>query len=431
MRSGARRLALLTATAVVGLGIYLGAMLSVEGQAAGTGITTRGPLVAVFHRSANAPAMLARLDPLSLRPVSPEVHVGEYHHAWAISPDGSHVALARGGQGLGIQIVDIEAMQLDREIQTGIAAEALGWLAPSLLVAGLQRGGTVLVDPLTGRILRRWPRFSFPDAFARVQSGFVMLLPRFRKAGPGLPLTRVAGSPRLVFVDTRGSLRSITLERIRLGVRFRSSRYYVDRAALAVDPERERAYVFAANAPVARVDLRTMRISYHRVDALYLRPGELQGTEPEPKSEVLGRERNALWLPNGRVLVSGGDFVTARNGRKVRFFPAGVTLIDTRSWRSRTFDRSAAGAAFATGRLLVYEPARYAGTGRGLRAYSLGGREPLDLLKRARVLDVQVASDWAYVRTLTAVYVVDVPMERVVRRIVPPVDLVDVITQPS
>jgi hypothetical protein len=359
------------------------------------------------------------------------VEVGEYHDEWALSPDASQVALARGGQGLGIQIIDLEAMELDREIQTGIAAEALGWLAPRLLVAGLQRGGIVLVDPLTGKILRRWPGFSFPDASARVRSGLVMLLPRFRKSRPGLPLTRVAGAPRLVVVDSHGALRSVTLERIRLGVRFTSSLYYMDRAALAVDASREQAYVFAADAPVAQVDLRTMRVSYHRVEPLFLHPGELQGSEPRPKSAVLGRERSALWLPNGRVLVSGRDFVTSGNGRGVLVVPAGATLIDTRSWRSRTLDRRAGGAAFTTGRLLVYEPARYAGAGAGLRGYSLGGREMFDLVTRARVLDVQVATDRAYVRTLRAVYVVDVPLGKVVRKVVPPVDLVDVITQPS
>lgn len=438
MGQSVRRAVLLSAAAaVVGLGSYFGAVRPVvEGHAARSSrmaMEARKPLLGVVHLSlsANSPAILARLDPLSLRPVSPQVEVGEYHDAWALSPDASQVALARGGQGLGIQVIDLEALQLDREIETGIAAEALGWLAPRLLVAGLQRGGTVLVDPLTGRILRRWPGFSFPDASAHARNGLVMLLPRLRKSRPGLPLTRVAGAPRLVVVNTRGRLRSVILKLVRLGVRVRNGMYYMDRAALAVDPVRAQAYVFAADAPVTQVDLRTMRVSYHRLEPLFLRPGKLQGSEARPKDAVLSRERSVLWLGNGQVLVSGRDFVNPRRGVEALFVPAGAMLVDTRSWRWRTLDRSAGGAAFTSGRLVVYEPAWYPGAGPGLRGYALGGRKVFDLLRRARVLDVQVATDWAYVRTLRAVYVVDVSLGRVVRKIVPPVDLVDVIAQPS
>jgi hypothetical protein len=395
------------------------------------------PLLGLLQAAKNTSVSLARLDPRSLRPVSRQVEVGEYHDTWSLSPDASQLALgvssgesvltpSRRLRGrIGIYIVDLRAMELVQEIETGIAAEALGWLAPRRLVAGLQRGGTVLVDPLTGRILRRWPGFSFPDLSARIGNALVMLF-------PDLPLTTVArATPRLAVVDAQSRLRSVKLKRIQLAVRSRNGTYYMDRAGLAVDPARARAYVFAADAPVAQVDLRTMRVSYHRFDPLFLRPGELQGSEARPKNAVLSRERRALWLGNGHVVVFGRDLVAAR-GRREALIPAGAALVNTAKWKWRTLDRSATGAAFVAGRLVVYGPGWYpAAAGAGLRAYTLGGRRTFHLLKGKRVFDVQVAADLAYVRTPSAVYVVDVRHGKVVNKIVPPRDLVDVIVGSS
>jgi hypothetical protein len=390
------------------------------------------PLLGLLQ-AANSSVSLARLDPLSLRPVSRRVEVGEYHDTWSLSPDASQLALgvssgesvltpSRRLRGrIGIYIVDLGRMRLVQEIQTGIAAEALGWLSRRRLVAGLQRGGTVVVDPVTGRILRRWPRFSFPDLSARVGDALVML---FRD----LPLMTVAsGNPRLAVVDAQGRLRSVKLERIRLAVRSRNrAYYYTDRTGLAVDSRRARAYVFAADAPVADVDLRTMRVSYRRLDPLSLRPGELQGSKARPKNAVLLRERRALWLGDGRVVIFGRDLVTAP-GRKEALIPAGAVFVNTATWKWRVLDRNATGATFAAGRVIVFGPGRDPAPGIGLRAYTLSGRRTSYLLKGKRVFDVQVANGLAYVRTPSAVYVVDTSSGRMARKIVPPLDLRDVI----
>jgi hypothetical protein len=64
---------------------------------------------------------------------------------------------------------------------------------------------------------------------------------------------------------------------------------------------------------------------------------------------------------------------------------------------------------------------------RGLRAYTIEGREAFHLLDGEQVWDVQAAAHLAYVRTGSAVHVVDVRSGKVVSEIVPPVELVDVI----
>jgi hypothetical protein len=420
-----RRLALLSAA--------VAAVIGHAAEPSGIATTTSSKPFLGLVQAPNSSVSLARLNPLSLRRVSPQLDVGEYHDTWSLSPDASQLALGvssgesvlnpsrRLRRRIGIYIVDLQALKLVQEVETGIAAEALGWVARRRLVAGLQRGGTVLVDPLTGRILRRWPGFSFPDVSARVGNALVMLF-------PDLPLTTAASAtPRLAVVDAQGRLRSVKLRRIQLAVRSRHGTYYMDRAGLAIDPTRARAYVFAADAPAAQVDLHTMRVSYHRLDPLFLRPGELQGSEARPKNAVLSRERRAVWVGDRYVVVFGRDVVTGR-GRSEALIPAGAALVNTATWKWRTLDRSATGAAFVAGRVVVYGPGWYpAAAGIGLRAYALSGGRTFYIFKGKRVFDVQVAADLAYVRTPSAVHVVDVRSGKVVNKVAPPRDLVDVI----
>jgi hypothetical protein len=383
----------------------------------------REPFMGILHATANSPAVLARFDPLSLSPVSRQVEVGEYHDAWSLSPDGSQLALARGGQGIGIAIVDLASMKLVRQAHTGIAAEALAWLAPHRLVAGLQRGGTVIVDPRTGRIMRRWPGFSFPDAAVPTRGGLVMLLPRLRRSASHLPLTRVAGAPRLAVVEARGRLRSVTLERIRLAVGSSGGVYYEDRAGLAVDRARARAYVAAAGAPVAEVDLRTMRVSYHL---------ELPGPDVEGK-DAPARQRHALWLAGGRIAVFGRELAGA-DGRNLTAKPAGVTLIDTNDWSACMLDQRASRAAVAADRLLIYGPGPPVSrddAGVGLRGYVVGRGEAFRLFEGEQVWNVEVAADHAYVQTANAVHVVGLRSGKVFATIARPLEVADVITGTS
>jgi len=373
--------------------------------------------------------ILARLDPLSLEPVSRQLQLGEYHNAWSLSPDGTQLALGISAPGesgrIGIVIVDPEEMKVVREIETGGAAEALAWLAPRVLVGALVRDGTVLVDPLSGEILRRWPSFSFPETSAPIRDGLVMLFRRpVRSSSEG----RATAAARLAIVDARGRLRSVVLERIQLSARYADGVYYADDAGLAVDPVRERAYVFAADAPVADIDLRTLSVSYHRVEALFLSPGELAGTDVQP-DDVGARNRHALWLGDGRALVFGSELVPA--GREnFESIAAGAIVVDTATWSSCTLDATAGAAAVVAKRLLVYGPPSRELPGAGLRAYTLQGRKTFHLLDKEQVWNVQAAADRAYVRTRRAAYVVDVTSGKVVGKVVPPRDLVDAVVEP-
>lgn len=414
-----RRLALLSAVALASLVASTGSGLApAGGPRAALHNRTEAPvesLLGILAPPNGAASTLVRLDPLSLARLSKRVPVGEYHDAWSPSPDRSQLALgisapsipAAGHRRVGIRIVDLRRMRVVRDVETGIAATALGWLTPRRLVAALLSGGIVLVDPATGRTLRRWPLASVPGASARTRQCLLVLLPD--------PI-----ATRLALIDGGGRLRLISLAQIRIEVRETSIGLLSERAGLAVDTARERAYVFAGDAPVAEVDLRTMQVRYRELQSLH--PGARRGL-------VGAGTRDALWLGNGLVAVSGLDLAPTPAG-KVTFRPAGVTLVDTASWSTRTIDAEASAAAFAAGRILAYAarpPGSRTAPFTGLRAYTLEGRELFRLFQEEQVWSVRAAAGHAYVRTPQALRVIELGSETVVRDVQPAPELYDVI----
>lgn len=368
-------------------------------------------------------AVLARRDPLSLQPVSPQVPIDEYHDAWSLSPDGSQVALAVSAPGregrIGVLLVDLDTMKVVRGIETGIAAEALGWLAPRVLIAALQRGGTVRIDPVTGTTTNRWPDFSFPDESARTRDSLVML------AGPDADPSPGGAPALLAVVDARDGLRSVVLEPIRLRVRVAYGTVYRDRAGLAVDPERKRAYVFAAGAPVAEVDLSTLHVTYHPEPS----------TEVRRRPDVLVQERDAFWLGDRQVLVVGQDILRPKSDQPERdeavvdSTAAGASLVNTADWGSCVLDAQADGATSVTpGLLLVYSEAQ---SGIGLRAYTIAGHRTFHLFDGEQMLDLDVADGRAYIQTDRARRVVDTTTGEVLSTIVANPQITDLIAVSS
>lgn len=383
---------------VRGEGVSAGAQQGV----AGVGASPADRLLGVIARPGGAGWVLARLDPRSLRPRGRRVVAGEYHRAWSFSPDRSQVALgvsrpAPGGR-VGVRIVDVDRMRVRADVVTGIAAEALAWLAPDRLVAVLQSGEVVVIDPALGEVVRRWDlsaraRFYFPTS-AQAQGMLVAVL-----AGSGRP--RPA---RLVVVDGDGRLRSTRLRRVRVGDRRIGNGPILSQSAgLALDPAGNRAFVSGAKGRVAVVDLDTMRVRYRRVRG----PAGTGGAG----GRVLLGDRRALWLGRGRLALVGRDYVRTRRGRIARV-PSGVQVVDTRRWTARTIAGRASAARIAAGRLLAYQPSQTM-VGAGLGIHTRTGRQ-LHHLLGTRALDVQAAGRRAYAIGQRTVRVVDVRSGKVV-----------------
>lgn len=89
----------------------------------------------------------------------------------------------------------------------GIVAESVGWIAPDRLVAYLQSGEVVVVDPLSGQELARQALGATNCPVSAVApAGFVMLI-------------AVGGAARLVLIDAAGRVQTRELREIAAGPR--------------------------------------------------------------------------------------------------------------------------------------------------------------------------------------------------------------------
>src|SRR5439155_20297437 len=149
------------------------------------------------------------------------------------------------------------------------------------LVAVLQYGGFVLVDPRTGKITHRWPlpitanvSAASPDALIAVFYG--------------------ADGPRLATInDSR--LQSMTLQGISVGTTASGG----DRPGLVLDPSERIAFVIDGSGRIARVDLKAMTVEYHEISSL--RP--IDSTGPRVS------QRYGLQISADKLAVVGQDLI--------------------------------------------------------------------------------------------------------------------------
>jgi hypothetical protein len=316
-------------------------------------------------------------------------------------------------------------MEIQHYVQAGIAAEALAWLRPGRVVAALAcnpanpsgRGcGIVLIDSISGEVIRRWPETeadawtlrvepgdAAPKTVAKTPLGVLLLLSH---------ATEVTAA-RLVMIDEKEELRSVSLPSIRAG---RNRPVVVNpppfspqsSPALAVHPSGDRAYVIGAEPTVAEMDLRSLHVLEHPVEGL------------DRGSQFI--ERRAFWM-DGRIVVHGG-LDGGSSGRT----PAGVRTIDVTSWRARTIDARASHATSAAGTL----PA-FGGGSRGVTGYSPDGNERFRLFANDDhpVVSVHCDDRYAYVvsvdkqQSAARVRVVDVSTGKVVCEATPSTRLFD------
>ena len=393
--------------------VLLGAGCSLPAVSA-SAVPPTSPL-GITWASSGGRGLLTRLLPLSLRPRGRPVSVPEYHDAWSFSPDRSQLALAISAPAkrgrVGIRIVDGARMRVRKDVVTGIAAEALAWLTPDRLVAVLQSGEVVMVDPPSGEIVQRWDlsdgaRFHTVRS-ARTRHLFVAVLAGYTRPRPA----------RLVVVDREGQLRSTLLGRIHVGERrARNNQVVPELAGVALDASGERAFVVGSKGPLAEIDLRTMQPRYHS-----LRRRDAGGRS---NGRRVGSERRALWLGRGRIAVFGRDWV-ASGRRGLESVPSGATVVSTDTWTEQQIARRASAARIAAGRLLVYTPTAAPNEpGAGLGIHTLAGR-PLHHLFARRTLDVEVAGRYAYAIGEHALRVVDVRSGQVVHETTRPAGIAE------
>jgi hypothetical protein len=343
------------------------------------------PVLGVANPSSGG--WLAWFDPLTLRMLpGRKAPLGGHYGSWAFSANRATLAIASCGdhRGGGIRFVNARTMRVlgDLELSRSFSncTSSLTWLAPRRLLAVVQSGAhVVVVDPVARRVLRRTslPAAPWATAGVRTRHELVLLLGNQGSFAPA----------RLAIVDAEGQMRIATVDRILAGsiVEDGSSEYHsrAIQPGLTVDPEGRRAFLAPHAGPVAEIDLRTLAVTYHELDHPSLLGRVLRWLTPAAEAKVLeGPIRNARWLGDGMMAVSGTDYSVTRSATgepQMVESPAGVRLIDTRTWTARVLDHEASGVAVGAGLVVAqggrWDIERERGHGPGLRAFGLDGRE--------------------------------------------------------
>jgi hypothetical protein len=234
-------------------------------------------------------------------------------------------------------------------------------------------GDTIVaaVDSGRRRVVWRQRLEGSLQAGERVGRGLLLVLgPRGRSIGPS----------RIVEVGAGGQTRSAELPEIRSGTESSAARAGGGptrswNPGLAVDGAGARAFVVQAQGPVAELDLATFQVRWHALQP-WARAADA----------LVGPTRETLWL--GRELLAVTGYDDRPSGQR----PAGLTLIDTRSWRARTIDRRATEAALASGTLLASffrTGSRGKITGSGLTGYTLDGKRKFHLYAGEPIIGVE------------------------------------------
>lgn len=273
----------------------------------GTGVIGGGEVLAITTPRDAGTTMLRRVRADTLAPRPGGVDLGEYHDAWAFSPDGRQLAVGTFGR-TGVRFIDPVKLTITRDVPLPVAAVALGWIDPGRVAVLLQRDGVVVVDARRGRIVRRWASSYRLPCERRRQAvtphGVVFVV-----------AARSGGAMRLIRVDARARIQVAALPRVWAP----SSPHTCGAAAFAVDPAGGRAVVAGSRGPMAEVDLDSLTVSHHAQARLGGVPGENIGCRPAGRP-CTGR-RTAVWLARGTVAIAGVNW-SDRRGERPRETPA-------------------------------------------------------------------------------------------------------------
>ncbi len=331
---------------------------------------------------------LVRVDPLTLRQRrGPRLAVTGHALGWSFSPEGRVLALGDNSGG-EVFLVDPRRLRLTGRVSAADYGQvfATAWIGEHLLALvntccmsdepdtdeGL---ALAVIDPQRRQRLLSRPLDGSLQGFAQTPSVLVVLL------GPKNAL----GPARITVVDADGSMRTVTLDRVLAGQERPAQQDGHARFAapgLALDPGGARAFVIGAGAPIAEVDLTTLAVSYHDVStpiSLLGRIGAWLEPAAEAKVPLAGPMRRARWVGDGFLAVWGHDTEVTGRGRNVqmREIPAGVKLIDTRTWTIRTLEPDAVALAVAGDTLVAYgvrwDSAARKRSGMGLTAFGPSG----------------------------------------------------------
>jgi hypothetical protein len=311
---------------------------------------------------AEDPRTLVRLEPRTLRPVGGRsVRLDPGLGAASRSPDGRFVAFLDYGRPL-VRAVDLVEMRVRGDVRVAMGsrwrARAAAWLTADRLAVVVQRmrgahdqivdrREVVLVDPLARRVIARRTVAGATALRASAYGGDKLVLVLGRA-------DRRHRSVRIVAIDSVGKVRSQTVDG--------------GGDSLVVEPSGRRAFLVSAGASVVEIDLETMQLSSHPVAG--------GGAVFAPRGSFA--TRHGVWVGRETVAVTGHNLDEVGGVERSR--PAGLALVDVRTWKARLIDPAASEVTFSAGTLIASSvrgprPGRSGPTlvGIGLRAYGVDG----------------------------------------------------------
>lgn len=356
-------------------------------------------------------ALLARVDPATLRARPGRMLRIGFAYAWATAPAGGMLAVASHFTANVSATDSLRFVELSRRRWSGRAvpldgsARAVHWTSPDrvvVLVSNCCEPGTwvAAVDPGARRVVARTELEGSVVAFARSADALILLMAPQRAIGPS----------RLVVVEESGNVRSVPLE-VDAGTAWpeqsTSDPIGTQRIpALVAEPGGGRAYVVTQEGLVADVDLASLAVAYHRLSAPRSLFARLDNwLEPAARAKgVNGTALNARWLGNGLIAVAG-SVQTARVDASGTFHggvrPWGVEIVDTRTWSVRVLDAHASALIPANGLLLTtgstWDGDGRRQTGSGLTAYAPDWSPRFTLFRGKAVSVVAVTATQAFV----------------------------------
>jgi hypothetical protein len=303
---------------------------------------------------------LARVDPRTLSPLGGRTGLGAVISG-AFSPDGRGFAYVADGRVQKLRVLDLNSRRITESIPVGSDPSwpsapssslfRVFWLTEGRLIV-LWNGSYQIVDLPSGHVSPR-TRLGGQRVDAKQAGSQAVLL---------LQPARGVGFAQLLIVPADGHARRVALAEVEAGTAYTRLRgVRVGRGVtpdLAVNSDAKIAYVVGGGSPVAAVDLQTGTVSYHTLThTISFTTRLLNWLDPQAqaKEPLAGSLREAHLLASGQLAVTGADeqvTVSADGSEHDTRTPAGLQLIDPRTWQAKMIDPKAR-TAIVLGNLLV------------------------------------------------------------------------------
>jgi hypothetical protein len=330
---------------------------------------------------------LVWLNPRTLKRLEHGSVTLEDAHSSVFSPNAAKIAV--GSSAFGVRIVDVRRMKL---VSKGTARRfgwdinPVFWPTQRRLLAlewhqRLPSTRLVVIDPVARRVVKRTPLD--PPLLCWEVAGRELVAVATPAEG--------IGPARLVVVDPDGAMRSVSLDRIPAGGRTEGTEedptYRLASPGLAVDPVARRAYVVGQAPLLAEIDLDSLTVTYREL---------VSSRSLAARTKVVtGWTRQATWLGDGRIAVTGAEYDGLRST------PSGLLVIDARFGTSRLLEPRASMAVVSQDVILAAGTARDGQTdeesGMGIGAFSADGELLWHALGTQPVWWAQTAGGYAYV----------------------------------